>query len=160
MPEPSAGQPFVAYGGARVSVGDLGANYGTEAGMGVVILELGMPADYIISPPAPFTAQAQVRTALGGAPYVLPVTLVTNFHIVELLTGAAVAGSPFLGAAPVPIPTPAGDHGTDGPWDSVTWYAIDSPAIPILPAGIYRITVVGHDGAVLFVHDDTVILVG
>jgi hypothetical protein len=162
MPEPAAGQPFIAHPGLRISVGDVGAPFGTEAGAGVIILDqaAAVPTPFIISPPAPFVVRAQVRTAQAGAPFNFPAGYTTSFYIQDLLTNAPVAGSPFPApAAPVAMPAPPGDSGPGGLFDQVVWYSIDSPVIPALPVGSYKVTVIGSGGMVFFVHDDTVILV-
>jgi hypothetical protein len=163
MPEPTMGQPFIPYPGLRISVGDLFAAPGTAAYWGVIIIDpnapVNVPSHYIISPIGPFQVQAQIRTVLAGADFFLPDTLVTQFIIQNILTGAP-AGT-FTGQPPVTMAQPAGDHGLDGPFDTghLEWFAINSPMIPALPAGLYRILVVGHDGDVLFFNEDTIILV-
>jgi len=149
----------MAFPGLRISVGDLGATFGAPAGQGVVILEAGVPTSYIISPPVPFQVQAQIRTALGALDYTLPGVLTTSFHVQDLITGTPVPGSPFAGLAPTPMAAPLGDSGPGGLFDHVNWYSINSPVIPALPAGTYKITVIGAGGGVLFVHSDTIIQV-
>jgi hypothetical protein len=159
MPEPSVGQPFMVYPGLRISVGDMKAQFGTDAGMGVIILNGGVPTSYIITPNDTFTVQAQMRAALGGAPFPLPASLVTRFYIQDLITGVQIPGSPFIGGSPMVLPAPIGDHGRDGVFDVVTWYSIDSPVVPPLPIGVYKISVIGSGGSVMFPHADTILQV-
>ena len=161
MPEPAAGQPLMPYPGLRVSVGDLKADSGTDAYKGVIILEGGVPSDYVISPSTNFQVQTQIRCAVGGFVFTLPAGLVTKFYIRLVDTNNDIPGSPFTGLPLAVMGTPSGDHGKDGPFDEVRWYSINSPNIPALPAGEYRILVKGTDASakVFFLHDDTVILV-
>ena len=157
------GQPFLAYPGVRLGVGDVNAGFGTDASKGVQVLEAGVPAPFIIPSGGSFTIQTRVRTALGGAIYNLPTSLVTNFYVYDLFSNSPAPGSPFVGGAPLVVPAPAGDHGKDGTFDNVVWYSIETPQINGLPDGTYRITVHGRTTAaegVLFIEDGTILQVG
>jgi hypothetical protein len=157
MPEPSMGQPYLNAGRARISVGDLWAANGSLAQRGVVIFEgPGIESNYIIAPNAAFSVQVQLRTDLAGMPLPLPLELTVEFRVFELLTNAPVSG-PWVGGTPVVIPAPVGASPTTA-GDFTTWYSIASPAIT-LPAGVYRVTVIGRANWVFFVHDDTELLV-
>lgn len=155
MPEPTKAQPYFAFPGLRISVGDPDAANGTNAQRGVIILDNGIPVGYIIQPNTPFQVQAQVRAALAGAPF--PLNLTVQFRVFNLNTGAPV-GVPINAAAVNPIvPAPTGDTPA-ATFEFITWTAYDSPPIT-LPAGEYRVTVRGIGGNVFFLHDDTPILV-
>ena len=155
MPEPSKGQPYFAWPGLRISVGDPDAANGTDAQRGVIIRESGVPVGYIISPNVPFQVQAQVRAVLAGAPF--PLGLTVQFRVFNINTGLLVLG-PLNAVAPYAIsPAPNGDTPA-GAFEFITWTAYDSPPIT-LPAGDYRITVRGVGGSVFFLHDDTTILI-
>ena len=141
MPEPSMGQPYNLFPGLRVSIGDVGAGLGTAAYMGVVILRRVSHLPTLFHHRPDSRVQAQIRIANGGIPFPFS-PLVTEFHIVNLLTGVAVPASPFIVDSaltpPTSLPETAGDHGTDDPLsgtDQITWFAVTTPSIPYwLPA--------------------------
>jgi hypothetical protein len=162
MSGPIAGEPFFSFPGAAISVGDVAAVPGTEAWRGVVVVDpAGIPAPYIIDSGDSFDLEARIRTALAGPAFPIPPGLNVQFHIRDLFTGVAVAGSPFAGTAVAPIAAPAGDTGPRGGGDTVIWYSSTATGIA-LADGTYRVTVLGNEsvGGLMFVDDSTVVHVG
>ncbi len=163
MSGPVMGEPFVAYPGPRLSVGDTGASPGTDAWKGVVVLDPTLaPSFNIIQHGGSFNLQVMIRTAVpiyGG--FAVPPATSIHFFIHNLY-GAAVPGSPFPGTAPAQVPAPGGDHGADGLNDHVLWFSSTTAAPIALADGTYRITVVGHNAPMgeFCYHDGTVVLVG
>lgn len=159
MPEPTAGQPFFASPGLRISIGDSDALAGTDAYAGVIVTEAGAPSPYIVDSTAPFDLTVYIKRALGGVGFALPATFSVEFHI-HGLDGVPVAGSPFAGGAIVDPDTPAGASAPVG-LDVVEWASstVPIPAGTLTPGTTYRITTHGHDaaGAVMAFHDGTII---
>lgn len=156
------GEPFLPYPGLRVSAGDPGATPGTDASRAVDVLDpAGMPSPNIIDPGATFGLTVFFRVALGGIAFPLPATLSVNFHVINIRTGAEVAGSPFPGTAPATAAR-AGDHGQDGPFDVISWFSSTTVAPIALGQGTYRILVHGHEtvAGLMFFHEGTVVHVG
>jgi len=158
---PVMGEPFVAYPGPRLSVGDTGAPPGSPAWKGVEVLDPSLiPSFNIIPTGGAFSLKLWIRTALPFVALVVPAATV-EFHVHDL-AGVPVMGSPFAGNPLVVEPTPVGEHGPDGLGDIVGWYSSTITAPLALPDGTYRITTVGWDVAsnMFFYHDGVVVHVG
>lgn len=164
MAGPTAGQPYLPAPGIRLSIGDPAAALGTDAHLGVVILDpSGVPSPNIVDSTQPFDISVFFKTLNGVVAFDLPAaTFAVEFHIHEL-AGALVGGSPFAGAALVDLVAAAQPAGAVGPVgiDKVKWYSstVNIPAGTLVANTTYRITVVGHDtaGDTIAFHDGTII---
>ena len=157
------GEPFFAYPGLRVSAGDPEAAAGTDASKAVIVLDpAGIPSSNIIDSGDSFNLVIRFRVALAGVSFPLPPGFWVNFHLMDVRTGAEIAGSPFTGTAAVSIATPAGDSGPDQPPDVVDWYSSTTAAPITLGQGTYRALVHGHEpgSGLMFFHEGTLIHVG